>query len=329
MALNTPTPRSAAPVAARPVYVLFGTDGFLRDQHRQEIIAAALGDADPQTCVSLYDSAAELSSVLDDLRTLPFLGDRRLVIVEDADDFVSAHREALEAYLNAPAATGSLLLIVKSFPRNTRLAKLVERVGLTFDCGAPKPSDVAAFVRRRATEAGRRIEPQAADLLVQWVGTDLARAAGEVEKLALYTEGRDAITADDVSAIVVATAGVNPFALTDALIAGDARAALEALEGTLTQRGEEFRVLGLIGWHLRRLLKAKHMQAAGARDFDILKAAGIFRQAQDPFRRLLARRGLMQVCDDFRQLIRADLAMKTGYDAKAALQRLVVSLCSS
>jgi len=309
------------------IYVIYGSDVYLRDQYRSEITAAVLGDGDPQLCMSRYEADAELADVLDDLRTLPFLAARRLVIVDDADAFVSANRQALESYLDAPSPTGSLLLIVRSFPANTRLAKRVAKVGFKGDCSPPNPRDIPAWIRRRAARANRTIENRAADLIAQWLGPDLGRIDSEMTKLALYTEGRSAITVADVSAVVVATAGVSPWALTDALTASDAAGALRILEGLLTGAGEEYRVLGLIGWHLRRVLKAKQMQIAGRSEAEILKAVRVFGRGQGPFRTLLDRRSWRQVNRDFRELIRTDLAMKTGRDGKAALQRLIVALC--
>ncbi len=311
----------------KPIYVIFGVDAFLRDQYRAEITAEVLGDADPQTCLCAYEGSADLAAVLDDLRTLPLLGDRRLVVVSDADEFISAHREKLEAYLNAPSANGTLLLMAKSFPANTRLAKRVAKIGAKADCSPLRGNDVGGFIRRQATARGRRIGRPAEVLMAEWLGADRARIAGELDKLVSYTEGRDTITDDDVSAVVVATAGVNPFALADALAAGDAKAALGILERLLTQRGEEYRVLGLIGWHLRRAMKAKQMLAAGRGEIDVFKAVNIFSQSRQAYRRLLTGRSLARICGDFRELIRADLAIKTGRDGKAALQRLVVALC--
>ncbi len=316
-----------AEATAKPIYVIYGGDEFLRDQYRAQITDEVLGEADRQLCVSRYEAGAELADVLDDLRTLPFLAERRLVIVDDADDFVKSHRHSLEDYLEHPSSTGAMLLCVKSFPANTRLAKRVAKIGVKADCNPPAAKDVAGFIRSRATERGRTIDGRAVELMAQWLGADLARIDSELNKLALYTEGRDTITIQDVSAIVVATAGVSPWALTDALTAASAPKALTVLEGLLTQPGEEYRVLGLIGWHLRRVLKAKQMQASGRHEAEIFKQIRVFGPGQRPFRALLSKRSLGQVGRDFRQLIRTDLAMKTGRNAKAALQRLIVALC--
>jgi DNA polymerase III subunit delta len=311
----------------KPIYVIYGSDEFLRDQHRVAVTNEALGEADPQLCVTRYDDGAELAAVLDDLRTLPFLGDRRVVIVDPADSFVSSHRDSLEKYLGNPAPSGTLILMVKSFPANQRLPKLVKKIGVAIDCSSPDARGAGQFIRDRAKTAGRQIEPPAVQLMVQWLGTDLARAAAELDKLTLYTEGRGNITVADVSAVVVATAGVNPFAITDALLAGDAKTALELLEKTLTQSGEEYRLLGMLGWHLRRVLKAKHLLVAGRSESQVFDTLRVFGPGQQLMRRFLARKSLSQIAQDFRLLIRADLAMKTGRDGKATLQALIVGLC--
>ncbi|MGA2265823.1 MAG: hypothetical protein ABSH10_05270, partial [Phycisphaerae bacterium] len=82
--------KSVRQSSPKPVYVLVGHDAYLLDAARQRVLTAALDKADPQTCLGQHDGDAELAAVLDELRTLPLLGSRRVVIVNPADEFVSA-----------------------------------------------------------------------------------------------------------------------------------------------------------------------------------------------------------------------------------------------
>lgn len=278
------------------VYVLCGPDVYLRRQARRRIARNFTGEADPQLVVTSLDASAELSEVLDALRTPPLTAPRRLVIVDQADEFVTAHRQSLEKYLSRPATRGSLMLVVNSWPGNTRLAKLTRRIGEVIDCSAPGEGELPRWIPAAAERHGKRIADDAADLLAAWIGSDLARLDSEIEKLAIYLGPRRAITADDVEAVVVATAEAARYALSNAIRDGDVPAALEALNKMLTRRGEEFRVLGLIGWQLRR-------------------------QRSGPAR------GRSELRRGFRRLLRADLAMKTGADPRTAVQVLVTQLC--
>jgi DNA polymerase-3 subunit delta len=310
----------------RAVYVLHGDDAFLRDARRKQILDLLVGDADPQLCVTTFDGSAELADVLDELRTAPFLAPCRVVILRDADEFVSTHRQALERFLQSPPTSAALILIVSTWRSNTRLAKLLADIGEVCDCSAPDSDDLAGWAVRHAARRGKQIEPDAAELLAQWIGADLAALDAEVEKLSLYVGERAAITLDDVGALVTASAGPAAFELTNALTDGEPAAALKALDRMLRARGDEFRTLGMIAWHLRRALQAKELLTAGRPAQQALP-----RMPSAPRAALLAllkRRPLSAFREDFRQLIRADLAMKSGTAPPAAMRDLVVALCS-
>jgi len=312
-----------ASAEVKPVYVLVGSDAFLRDEYRRSVVRRVIGRADPQTAVTIFDATAELAEVLDELRTLPFLAPRRAVIVSDADDFVSAHRKALENYLQSPSSASSLILIVSSWSASTRLAKLTARIGEVIACSAPQARKLVAWVAKAAGKRGKNIAPDAAELLIEWCGENLAVLGSELEKLSLYVDERESITGDDVAAVVSATAGPAAFALTNAITAGDTPAALKALAGSLTRRGDEFVVLGKLAWHLRRALAAAQQLAAGRQP--TLSIPYPYRR---PFLEMVKRRPLSELQKDFRKLLAADLAMKTGTDGAAALQELVVRLSS-
>lgn len=316
------------PATFHPVYVLHGSDGYLLDHHRAEIRARVVGEADPQLCVARFDATAELADVLDELRTLPFLAPCRLVRIEDADAFVSTHRGALEDYLAKPSETSALVLEVSTWRKTTRLAKRVAEIGKVFECSVPQKGRLGKWLGKAAAARKKRWAPGAADLLAEWIGADLAALDGEVEKLSLYVGERDTITAEDVAALVTATAGPDAFDLTNAITAGQAGAALRALGGMLHKRGEEFRTLGLIGWHLRRALQVQQAIADGASPTQAVRAAHMPPPQQRALLDFLQRRSLRTLQTDFRRLLKTDLAMKSGTDPRAALQELVVELCT-
>src|SRR5262245_16769188 len=95
----------------QPAYVLAGDERFLKQLDPERITTLVLGSKEDDLARSVYDGDdVTLSTVRDELDTLPFLSPRRLVVVQDADDFVSKYREALERYVAAPSRTGVLVL---------------------------------------------------------------------------------------------------------------------------------------------------------------------------------------------------------------------------
>jgi DNA polymerase-3 subunit delta len=311
----------------KPVYVLYGTDEFLQVENRRGIISRVIGSGDPQTSVRTFEPDVELSDVLDELRTVPFLSPHRVVVVTDADDFVSDYRGQLEKYLSSPSGTSSLILSVSSWAKNTRLYKMVEKIGEAIDCTGPDRKDAGRYLRELAAKRGKKIGPQAAELMLEWCGEDLGTLDNEIEKLSLYIGDRKEIAPDDVAALVAAAAGPRAFALTNAITAGDTSAALKALAGSLTRRGEEFRVLGMIAWHLRRAMQVHQEIAKGAGPAEACRSARIY-GGQREFLQMLRRRPRTRLRKDFRCALAADLDMKSGVEPVAALQQLVVGLCS-
>ena len=318
-----------SPTTFKPVYVLHGDDAFLLDAYRQEIIHTVLADADPQLCVASFDAEAQLADVLDELRTLPFLAPSRVVIVRDADAFITAHREKLETYLQAPSQTSALLLHVHSWKSNTRLYKLVAEIGEVRACSLSAQTNLNVWLAKAAGKRGKKISPAAADLLAVYVGRDLASLSNELDKLVLYVDDRPAIEPQDVAALVAPTSQPVNYALTNAIAAGDPKAALQALDDLFhSGSGAEFMAIGSLAYHLRKVMAVQCRVAAGQPAQAALGAAKVPYPLKDVFLKLIQRRPLSKLQDDFRKLIRADLALKSGGNSRAAMQKLVVELCT-
>ena len=115
----------------KPVCVVFGDDLFLRRQVLLGLRHAVLGGDEGDFSLTTFEGpTAEFRTVAKELLTLAMFGSQRLVVVDEADEFVSPYREALEDYVARPGRSGILLLDVKSWPGNTRLAKAVDTQGL-------------------------------------------------------------------------------------------------------------------------------------------------------------------------------------------------------
>ena len=98
---------------AGPLYVLYGDEAFLKRQALLSLRARALGpDADEQAVATHDGETAAFAAVYDELHTAPFFAPRRLVVVADADDFVSKYRGQLEKIVDKLPATGVLVLDV-------------------------------------------------------------------------------------------------------------------------------------------------------------------------------------------------------------------------
>src|SRR5262249_44211085 len=91
----------------QPVYALSADEDFLKRRAREPITPSAPADADPPFAVSIYPGdKLDFSTVRNDLDPLPFLSPCRVVVVENADAFITDNRPALERYVQQPSAAG-------------------------------------------------------------------------------------------------------------------------------------------------------------------------------------------------------------------------------
>jgi len=256
-----------------PIVVVFGDEQHQKSVAMSRTLAALLPvEADrAMALVTLDGTLSEdqggpsFGRVVDELMTLPLLADRRVVVVRDADRFISAARERLEKYLTAPAATGTLLLECRSFPKTTRLYKAAAACGgQVHECKKLTGRALAGFVVDEAKARGKRIDPATAGRLCDLVGQDQGVLAAEVEKLCLYADTRTTISTEDVAALVGQSREEKIFRVLDAAGLGRLPEALNLWHQVLsTDPAAAFKSVGGIAFVLRRWLDAQQQRAAG------------------------------------------------------------------
>lgn len=313
-----------------PIYAVCGTEVFLKRQAMDQIVKDVLGDADRALSLSEYDCAtttAELASVLDDLRTLPFLTDRRLVVVREADKFITLYRQALEDYAASPSSTGVLLIECKSLPGNTRLAKQIAKIGKVLKFDPLSAYKVPGWLTTYCKETyGATIDQRAAAKLVDLVGTDLGLLDAELQKCVLYIADRKQITLADIEALVGQQREEQVWGILSAVGEGDERKALQLWEEVCqTDRAAEARAVGGIAFTVRRLLKAKRAEEGGATSADLMKELWIRDERQ--LRRELNAFTTAQVEEILSRLLQADVAVKTGLGSvRTSIEKLIIDM---
>lgn len=314
-----------------PIVVTYGAERFLRQQAIQAVVHRVLGDGDDEgSTPTRFDGRnVDIATVLDELRTVSMWGDRRLVLVEEAKDFVSDNRGALEKYLEKPAKKSVLLLDVDSWPKNTRLYKSVAAVGLDLDCGPLSVGDAVKWVTEQAKSVyGKQLMRDAAQLMLELVGPQLGFLTQELAKTAAYIGERPKIEVEDVSTMVGGWKLETTWAMLDALQAGQLPTALEYLDKLLAAGEAGLMLLGGISFSYRKLAQATELARSGKQLRDALIEAGVFANKVGPAEQCLRRLGRVEAERIYRRLIDADASLKGGtrLPERIVLERLLVNL---
>jgi DNA polymerase-3 subunit delta len=322
---------------AKPVCVVFGDEPFLKRQVLARLRQSVLGGGEADYSLSAFEGpGAALDEVLQELATKAmFGGGKRLVVVEDADEFVSRYRGQLEDYVARPKPTGVLVLLVASWPANTRLAKAVAASGLAIECTAPPAARLARWVLAWAKDAhGASLEPAAAELLVEVVGSEMGLLDQELAKLAVTAQRGQKVSAELVRQVVGGWRAKTVWEMLDAVLDGNVSQALTQLDRLLLAGEAPIAILGAVSASLRRLAAATRLvldgEAAGRRVTlrDALHQAGAGAYYLPKVERQLRRLGRHRGDQLYRWLLEADLDLKgaSTLPPRTVLERLLVRL---
>ncbi|MGN0038929.1 MAG: DNA polymerase III subunit delta [Coriobacteriales bacterium] len=307
-------------------YLMVGADELKREflVNRLTERVAKLGDIDFNK-ESFNGSSASADEVLAACNMLPFMSEKRLVVVKDLDKGGKALAEALTAYLANPNESTVLACTAAKLAKNTRLykafAKLDKRAVVSCE---PKdkrdlPAQVQSFSRSHSVE----ITPRAAQQLVSMVGESTVHLDTEIRKMAAALGRGAVIDLPELERYVTATAEVKPWELVDAFAQRDATRAL-----TLYARMPGQSVFGLLTMcvnRLRELLLAKELGAGSALAAELgvpeWRVRNHGRQAAR-FTEQELERALVGAAD-------LEQAMKSGADQQAAFTRWVLEVCAA
>ena len=317
-----------------PICVVFGDESFLKRQVLAHIRQNVLGDKESEFSLTVFQGDdAEPRQIVDELATVAlFGGGKRLVIVEEADNFVSKNRSSLEDYAARPKSTGVLVLEVKTWPSTTRLFKTLAESGLQIECKTPGEAGLLKWVTASSAHRhGTTIDSAAAERLLELVGPEMGLLDQEVSKLALLADPGKPISADLVEDVVGGWRTKTAWEMLDAAADGNAREALVQLDRLLTSGENPIALLGQIGSTLRRFAAASRLiaqaEATGKRLAlkQALEAAGFksWPAAMQKAERQLRQLGRGRAGQLYGWLLDADLALK-GTSSAPARARLVL-----
>jgi DNA polymerase-3 subunit delta len=299
---------SASP---KPVYALVGADAYLQTEKLAEILATFPQDLQR---IDLDGEKAELAEVLDELRSYAMFGGGKLVVVRSADAFITRFREQLEDYLAEPSSSGTLFLRVASLASNTRVYKLIQKVGLVEKCDPPKAAELPRWIIAHAKSAHRLlVNLDAAQLLADLIGDDLGRLDNELAKLALQSD-TNKLELKDVQKGVAFQREQEMWDMTNEIAAGHADRALRRWRQLVQMDSSaEFRAVTWLGMWLEKVQQAVAMRRKGMNGFAIASTLKIWPATlQKPFIETAEKLGEHGVSRAVDLLVEIDHQSKSG-----------------
>jgi len=256
----------AAMAELKPVYLISGSD---RPKIRValERLRAHFEDGAVEVLAAAEHAAEDAVAACNALGL--FGGERRLVVIEDVDEWKAPDAKAIAEYLKDPTPETVLALVATEVKKDSALAKACAKSGDVLVYDAPRKRDLPSWVTKQFEQLEASVDRDAARLIVEMVGDDPDQLRSEIEKLATWANGKT-VTESEVQGLAAASAETSVFELTDAWGRRDTGAALAAVESLLERSGsrELPRLTALLANHVGRVRACQSLAAEGVRARD-------------------------------------------------------------
>jgi len=327
------------------LHVLIGEDDFSVRQALNEIKKGIGNAAALMTNTTVLDGRqVTLEQMRSACDTVPFLSEKRLVIVEGLfERFEIGNRTGRKKSAGKPEPSEEYKAIaggIKNLPEFTELVLLgggikagntllreLSTVTRVRYFPSLKQAQLSQWILQRVKAAGGTISPQAVNLLISFVGNDLWIMSNEVDKLVLFA-GERRIEEDDVRVVVSYAQEANIFAMIDAVLEFRASTAQGLLQQLLKQGVAPVQLLVMLSRQVRIIFQIKEMRGQGKSRADIQRKLGltsdfVLRKAWDQADRYSPAR----IREVYHRLLETDVSIKTGkLEGEVALDILVAGL---
>ncbi len=207
----------------KPVYYLMGEESYYIDKISEYIAQTVLTDEEKEFNLTVvYGSDTDVATIINAAKRYPMMAERQVVIVKEAQQLKNI--EELVYYVQKPLQSTILVLCHKNgtIDRRKKLAAEVEKVGVLFESKKLKETQLPGFITSYLKRKSVDIEPKASEMMAEFVGADLNRMAGELDKLVItLPQGVTRVSPEQIELNIGVSKDYNNYELRSALVAKD------------------------------------------------------------------------------------------------------------
>lgn len=206
-----------------PIYFLMGEEDYYIDRISEYIADRVLTEAEKEFNLTiLYGADTDIATIINSAKRYPMMSKYQIVMVKEAQNLKNL--DELTYYLQKPLMSTILVFCYKHgvLDRRKKLAAEIEKAGILFESKKLKDAQLSGFISSYLKRKRVDIESKASEMMAEFVGADLNRMAGELEKLVItLPDGCSRITPEQIERNIGISKDYNNFELRNALISKD------------------------------------------------------------------------------------------------------------
>ncbi|WP_246940523.1 DNA polymerase III subunit delta [Bacillus pinisoli] len=318
------------------LYLLYGKETYFIDETIQLLVSNVLNDEERDFNLSVYDlEEVPVDAALEDAQTLPFFGDKRVVICKNAVFLTGAKEKSkidhnlqlLEEYITSPSPNAILIFMVdaEKLDERKKVTKLLKKEAEVFEATMNDEKSLISWIHSEVKQLEVTIEEEAVGILIQYVRGTVTLLVQELHKMAMYVGKNGNITSEVVQLLSSRTIEDNIFELIDCVLSNKVPKAMEIYHDLLKLNEEPIKILSLLSSQFRLLYQVKDLSKRGYGQQQIATHLKIH-----PYRVKLAAQKATQFSNEYlttslNELAEMDYRIKSGQiDKKLAIELFIL-----
>ena len=208
----------------KPIYFLMGEEPYYIDKISDFIEKNVLPEEERGfNQMTLYGRDVTIEDVVSNAKRYPMMAEHQVIIVKEAQD-LSRTIEKLADYVKQPQPTTILVINYKykTIDKRKALYKTLQKSGVVYESKKLYENQVADWIRRILSTKNYTIAPKAAQMLVDFLGTDLSKISNELDKLQIILPKGTQISSEHIEENIGISKDFNNFELRQAIGEKDA-----------------------------------------------------------------------------------------------------------
>lgn len=267
--MKSPLAESLKNGEQKNIYLLYGSEDYLKHQYRDNIVKALLPGQDSMNYSAFVshtgtkkEAAPMMEEIISLLVTPPFFAPRRVIVCENFGLFKNSYEGLDDSFMALPETT-TIIILENDVDKRKKLYKTAEKTGIIEICEMPDSAILRKWINNRLKGEKKTMDPDAMKEFLVRTSSNMTNMDRELSKLLSYCMERDVITLSDVELLCINSIEKNIFNISNAIAAKQKEAALSEYAYLYRRRVEPREILRLLTSQFMQILGTKNYLDAG------------------------------------------------------------------
>lgn len=249
----------------RNIYLFYGEENYLKNFYVKKLKEKVIPKDQELMNYQMMENTTDEKDIINSIETLPFLSDKRLVVIKNSNFFtskVSVSDRFIQVIKDCPKQT-MIIFVEEKVDRRNRVFKAVKNDGYVVEFKFLSENDLAKWIAIELKKEGKKAQYNTLIHFLRTVGTNMEQIQMELQKLCSYKLDDEFITIADIDEIVTKSIEYKIFELVDAMGMKKSEEALLAYNNLLTMNEPPLRILIMLTRQFRLIYQTKILLKEG------------------------------------------------------------------